>query len=592
MMIEFLAPMRLFLLLSIAPLALYLYWAEAVRCRRLTALGIATGKNIARVLGPLFVTLCLALSVARPYIGYRDVQIEAQGRDLLIAVDVSMSMLATDATPSRLEVAKRKIFDLIELSYRSKTPLRIGIVTFAGSAYRFCPLTTDMEIVRSFAENLTPELMTSLGSSLEHAINTSLQTLEQIGSTSGAVLILSDGEDLEFKADAVSDRIKDSKVPFFTLGVGLTQGVPIPLRGGRFFADQYGNIVITKLTEGTLKAIASAGGGTYQPVQITDQDLSAILNALPAASGQLASGSKVRNYNEVGPWLAAAALGSLLLALALRSPAVLFTLLLILSHPSVGSSEETSEPPTLRQAYEAYAKGDYHTAQRGFESAYRQNPQDPAVLEGLGRTYYRLGRYEEAGQLFKELEGKAKNGRDLFASSYNGGNAALLRQDFDTAISKYERALAIKPNDIAATSNLALAKKLQQQEQQKQSSSSQSTSDSSSSEQSSQNSNQRSSSKEQSSSSTSSSSSLGQSSSGSDSNSDAAEQSSQGGSSSHSSSNISSEVSAHSASEASSSSESGLPREALKPLNNLEDRPLLPKQPRNLDNPPSTGQVW
>jgi len=627
-MIEFLAPERLLLLLVLPPLGWFLFWAERVRRKRYAALNLPRPSGKLRIVLPLLIVAALIGAISRPYTGYHDIPIEAEARDVMVVVDVSMSMLASDAAPSRLEVAKRKIFDLIELATTSATPLRIGIVTFSGSAFRYCPLTSDLEIVRTFAESLSPELMTAQGSSLAEAVTTALETLAKVGSNNGALLILSDGEDQQFRVSSVASAITESGTPIYTLGIGTEQGGPIPLRGGRFFSDLRGNIVITRLTEQPLTELAAAGGGLYQRATLSDADLKAILSSLPKAESTGTESLHIRAYHEFGPWLVVGALLLVLATLVTSTPHLLFSLLLpavVIAPLLLGLSPQrcladtatSSDPPlSLEESYQAYQRGDYDAALSGLEGQYQRDPLNKSVAEGLARSLYRLKRFEESERIFDQLAAQAESGRDLFTSTYNGANAALMRQDFDAAISKYERALTVKPGDVAATSNLDLAKRLRAQSSQPRESSSSSTSSQSKQRNESNQPSSQSSTKHGQSSSTESSNSSSQSSSSTSSDPSSLSQSSSDVSASSSESSLgesSSSIGGADRQNERSSSSSSLqqsssvtpsnggskptptPRltpDPFKALNDLEDKPLLPKQPRNQDNPPSTGQTW
>ncbi len=630
-MIELLAPERLLLLLVLPPLGWFLFWAERVRRKRYAALNLPRPSGKLRIVLPLLIVAALIGAASRPYTGYHDIPIEAEARDVMVVVDVSMSMLASDAAPSRLEVAKRKVFDLIELAANNATPLRIGIVTFSGSAFRYCPLTSDLEIVRTFAESLSPELMTAQGSSLAEAVTTALETLAKVGSNNGALLILSDGEDQQFRVSSVASAITESGTPIYTLGIGTEQGGPIPLRGGRFFSDPRGNIVITRLTEQPLTELAAAGGGSYQRATLSDADLNAILSSLPKAESTGTESLHIRAYHEFGPWLVVGALLLVLATLVTSTPHLLFSLLLpavVIAPLLLGLSPQrcladtatSSDPPlSLEESYQAYQRGDYDAALSGLEEQYQRDPLNKSVAEGLARTLYRLKRFDESERIFDQLAAQAESGRDLFTSTYNGANAALMRQDFDAAISKYERALTIKPGDVAATSNLDLAKTLKERPPQSSQSSSSSSSSTSSQSKQRNESNQpssQSSTKHGQSSSTEPSNSSSQSSSSTSSDPSSLSQSSSDVSASSSESSLgesSSSIGGADRQNERSSSSSSLqqsssvtpsnaaskptptPRltpDPFKALNDLEDKPLLPKQPRNRDNPPSTGQTW
>ena len=206
----------------------------------------------------------LVTALARPQFGTRIETVQRQGQDVIIALDVSLSMMAEDIAPNRLEKAKHAIAGLIDRLQGD----RVGLVAFAGEAFLQCPLTLDYAAARMFLRSMEPDLVPVPGTALADAVDRSLDAFEA-GETQHRVLILiTDGEDHEGQPVEAAQRAAEKGVRIFTVGIGSPQGVPIPVldANGRqrgFKRDDQGQVVTTKLDEATLQEIARIGTGAY-----------------------------------------------------------------------------------------------------------------------------------------------------------------------------------------------------------------------------------------------------------------------------------------------------------------------------------------
>jgi Ca-activated chloride channel family protein len=260
----------------------------------------------------------LIMALTRPYWGAEDIDSETTGSDIIFLVDVSRSMYANDLSPSRIEVARRKMKDLSQLFSRSSAVSRFGITVFAGDGYTVCPVTNDFGVLNQFIDITSPELVTSLGSNLKAGITVALERLDPTAKRSSRLILLSDGEDDFFNQTEVVSRIRQDGVPLDVIGVGTLQGSSVTLPTGQTIADSSGRAVITKLNEGSLKALAEAGGGRYVRATLDDTDIEALARELIGANTLgIASGAThkttIRTYRELGPWLVLVALVTLVL---------------------------------------------------------------------------------------------------------------------------------------------------------------------------------------------------------------------------------------------------------------------------------------
>jgi Ca-activated chloride channel homolog len=207
--------------------------------------------------------LLLIIGLANPRIGSKYEEIKRQGVDLIIALDVSNSMLAEDLRPNRLERAKQAVSKLLDKFGDD----RIGIVVFAGEASLQLPFTSDYAAARMYLSTVTTESIQAQGTSIGRAINISMRSLPREGKRSKAIIIISDGEDHEEEAITEAKAAKEAGVTIHTLGIGSAQGAPIPqMKDGRlngYKTDENGSTIITRMNPQMLQEVAKAGGGKF-----------------------------------------------------------------------------------------------------------------------------------------------------------------------------------------------------------------------------------------------------------------------------------------------------------------------------------------
>ena len=256
------------------------------------------------VLGVLFVVLALA----GPRFGTKLREIKREGVDLIIALDVSLSMMAEDVAPNRLERAKNEIKKLLE-DLRGD---RVGLVIFAGDAFIQCPLTTDYSAVRLFLDVAEPSMIPTPGTDFSAALKLAQQAFE--GSAENdvnpdeartrALLIVSDGENHVADINSVIDEARDGGVVIYTAGIGETDGVPIPIyRNGRridYKKDKNGRVVSTRLEERSLQGLASEG--SYFRVARTSSSLPKIIEALDRLEKTEFGVDEFEEYEEKYQW--------------------------------------------------------------------------------------------------------------------------------------------------------------------------------------------------------------------------------------------------------------------------------------------------
>ena len=258
----------LFLIIALLVPVAGLWWTF-LRARREKALGALTlkvpkssvsGLQTACIVVGLFLSLFAA---SRPQWGKSMEKTVTRARNVVIAIDVSRSMLAEDVRPNRLERAKADVADLID----SLEGDRCALVAFRRTGVAVCPLTTDHGYLRSALERMSPESAPRGETDLGGAIRTALATLDPAADDHNAIILISDGGDLRGEALKNAEAAKKRGIPIFTVGIGdPKRGATIPSEDGRGVVKFDGKPVTVKLEEAALDAIAKASGGSYVPL--------------------------------------------------------------------------------------------------------------------------------------------------------------------------------------------------------------------------------------------------------------------------------------------------------------------------------------
>jgi Ca-activated chloride channel family protein len=212
----------------------------------------------------ILIFIALIIGIANPQVGTKMEEVKREGVDLMIAIDLSNSMMAEDIKPNRLERAKLAISQLINKLQGD----RIGLIVFAGEAYLQLPITTDYSAAKLFLSTVNTNIVPTQGTEIAKAIDLSMQSFDMENAQNKAIIIITDGESHDEKAIESAEHANELGIFVHTLGMGLSKGGPIPIYnkyGNRtgYRKDRDGNTVVSKLNENLLQQIANAGKGTY-----------------------------------------------------------------------------------------------------------------------------------------------------------------------------------------------------------------------------------------------------------------------------------------------------------------------------------------
>ncbi len=213
----------------------------------------------------LIALVLIIIMLERPQTGATISKDKRQGIEVVIALDISNSMLAEDVKPSRLERSKMLIENLIDHFYND----RICFVVFAGDAFVQLPITSDYLSAKMFLQDTSPSLIEAQGTDIGEAINLSLQSFTKDEQYGKAVILITDGEDHEGDAEKMAEKAAKKGVKVFVLGIGSSKGSPIPLGNGDFQKDNSEQVVMTALNEDMCRKVAEAGQGAYIHVDNT-----------------------------------------------------------------------------------------------------------------------------------------------------------------------------------------------------------------------------------------------------------------------------------------------------------------------------------
>lgn len=367
----------------------------------------------------------------------------------VIVMDLSLSMLAQDVSPSRLARAKHKLSDILTRSTEGLT----GLVVYAGSAHVVTPLTDDTRTILSMVESLSPDIMPSPGSDPLDAVTQAADVLKQGGMKEGHIILLGDSLPANF-AEQVKAVVNTQKIPVSIFAMGTPEGAPITLPDGNFVKDRSGNIVVAKVNEKHMRDTAAQLGGRFSRLTYSDNDVDNLMRVQDGLLNQeiRETDREFDTWDDAGYWLVIIMLpfaalgyrrgwlGAWLPASALPTALLITVTGLAPTNAHAAFWDDFWNTPD-QQGMQAFDDKKYDRAAKQFENS-----------QWKGSAHYRNRDFAAAEQEFSKL--------DTPSSHYNRGNALAQQQKYAEAIAAYEQALKQKPEFDAAQANLELVTKL------------------------------------------------------------------------------------------------------------------------------------
>ncbi|MEO8770439.1 MAG: VWA domain-containing protein [Ferruginibacter sp.] len=400
-------------------------------------------------------------------------KINRDGIDVMIALDVSKSMLAQDVKPTRLERAKQVLSRLVDKLDND----RIGIVVFAGKSYLQMPLTGDHAAAKMYLSAATTESVPTQGTVIADALRTCNASFNVKEKKYKAIVLISDGEDHDETALKTAGGMAASGVVIYTIGIGSPQGAPlIDESTNEIKLDNEGNTVISKLNELELKMIAQKGNGQYLLFNNTDAVVSNISSQLSSMDQRTVTDDSLVNYKSYFQYFLAVAFLFLLIELFISErkkskksysklkPAVTVLLILI---SSIGFAQQ-NEKTIIKNGNDAYKKKDYIKAGDQYANALAKNPLNPIAQFNLGNAMYKADKKDEAINAYDKAVKQLNVPTEKGNAYYNKGVVLQNEKKLTECIDAYKKALKLAPDNEDARQNLQKALQQQKQEQQKQ----------------------------------------------------------------------------------------------------------------------------
>lgn len=311
---RFADPAQFFLLIGVLLLGVFMFWVVARKKQLLQRFGdiplvmknapyISFARQRTKVILLLLATVFVIFALARLQFGTHLEKMKREGIDLIIAVDVSTSMMAQDIKPNRLERAKQQVRSIIDRLQGD----RVGLIAFAGEAFVQCPLTLDYSAARLLLSAMDENSVSVQGTSLAEAIETAGKSFNQQERKHKVLLLLTDGENHDQSALEAAETARKDGVRIYTVGIGSPSGEPIPIldRNGRqvgFKKDEDGNVVVSRLDAQTLQKISLETGGKFYQATPGEMELDRIFDEISTLEKKELEGTLVTKYDDRYQW--------------------------------------------------------------------------------------------------------------------------------------------------------------------------------------------------------------------------------------------------------------------------------------------------
>ena len=473
-----------FALVLVPALIAFFWWTARVKqkligqfiaARLIDALtvGVSVGRQKTRVVLLIAAVVLAVLALARPQMGFSWEEARSRGLDIVVAIDTSRSMLATDVAPNRLRRAQLAALDLKRLARAD----RLGLVAFAGGAFLQCPLTLDDEVFRQSVDALDVNIIPQGGTALSEAIAAAKGAFKKDNDNHKVLVLFTDGEDHDGDAlDAAKTAGKEG-LRIFTVGVGTSGGEllrTVDVSGrSEFIKDADGNAVKSRLNEKLLQDMAQETGGFFMLLSGANT-----MNVLyerglaPLPKGDLAS-QQIKRPHERYQWLLGIAIALLLAEVLLpergkassrskpqAAGAVTASLAALLLFLAATEAAHASTPAALKE----YGSGNFQSAQAEFEMLLLKKPGDARLHFNAGTAAFQSTNYTVAlAHLNAALTNADVNlqqrayyniGNTLFRLGEASDAFAEKQKQWEQALKNYQNAVALRTNDVDAVFNV------------------------------------------------------------------------------------------------------------------------------------------
>ena len=387
------------------------------------------------------------LSLAGPAWQQLPQPVHKQDSALVVVLDLSPSMLAEDISPNRLVRARYKLIDILT----RRTEGVVGLIVYGGDSHTVSPLTEDSNTIVSMVPVLEPNLLPEAGSNVEEGLASAIDLAMNGGYQQADILLITDGIDKSALSNIAPIISGEGNFRLSILGVGTTDGAPIPSGAGGFI-KKAGNVIVAKLNVGTLRKIAANNGGSYQTLSADDRDIDNLLAGMDSllTNSTRETGRSFDLWDDQGYWLVLLLLPVLLLSFRKGTVVVILIAPLLFTAQPVKALEwqDLWQTPD-QQASEAMTAENYEAAKGLFQDS-----------RWRGSAAFKAGDFDQAIADFSQDESAT--------GDYNHGNALAKSGDLQGAIKAYNNALSKEPKMEDARFNLDLVEQLKDQQDQDQ----------------------------------------------------------------------------------------------------------------------------
>ncbi len=403
-------------------------------------------------------------------------KVSRNGIDVMIALDVSKSMLAQDVKPTRLDRAKQVLGKLMD----KLSSDRIGIVVFAGKAYLQMPLTGDHSAAKMYLAAASPDVVPTQGTVISEALDMCNNSFNAQEKKCKAIVVISDGEDHDETAVKLAAQLADEGVMINTVGIGSPGGSTIiDAATNEPQKDKEGNTVITKLNEAVLRDIAASGNGIYQQYTSTDDVVAKLERHLNSMDERTVTEDSLVNYESYFQYflllaflllMADVFIGEKKRTAKIKLKPAFKNLILPIAFcilPFIAAAQDDKK--LIKQGNEAYNKTQYEKAVEAYKKVIDKSPANTTAQYNMGNALYKNNKTEDALAAYNNAAAGAANNADKAKALYNKGVVLQNNKKLPECIEAYKNALKLNPQDDDARQNLqkALQQLKQQQQQQK-----------------------------------------------------------------------------------------------------------------------------